>query len=642
MMEHPREECYRIWQQFQKLFIDRIHSKRNPDIPEMKYRGIHSIKYSAAGLNAILPDIDDLNIYKIFNYEITDLFNLNEWRKDLKNNITSPIKFASFIHHQQFNDVGESKYVFELSRLHHLPLLCAKAVIDQGDIIDYYAVVKSHIIDWISQNPYLKSINWVSGIEVAIRATNLIFCRELLSRFEPGQADLLDKIDKLLYLHACFLINHLSLYSSANNHLITELMGIINICGVYRFRNSEKWFQNAFTRLLKEMERQVYKDGFNKEQSTRYHASTINSFITASLFARNNDVKIQKKYYDQIFNMIKFLNHLMNDKGVIIDIGDSDCSELIYPYADNKYKLYGSLMTDGFLLSGDKDFLAKYTRFDFRNYLLFGDKGLDKFRQAKSSGAQKLPHLQSQFYKDSGYYVFSRNKNKLIFDVGSIGYGNLAAHGHSDLLHFTFEVDNFQYIIDSGTYQYSNKYQKWRNYFKGVKAHNTISVNQLDQAFSCGKMIWAKKPVVFDLNIDETETQITCSAAHNGFKKQGVNVLHRRSVKCLKEKDLYKIIDKLECKGEYEFSFYLHFNPTLQTVKLQGDKLILINKKDKFVVLRNPYFGQAVLYKGDEQIPMGWYSPSYDVLIPTWGLKLDVKCRGTKIFETLIDYSNVM
>ena len=81
------------------------------------------------------------------------------------------------------------------------------------------------------QNPFLKSINWKNGLEAGIRITNLIYARKILLlyilRIQTKQTNKI--IDELAFYHFQFLINHLSLYSSANNHLLFELMGIFII-----------------------------------------------------------------------------------------------------------------------------------------------------------------------------------------------------------------------------------------------------------------------------------------------------------------------------------------------------------------------------------------------------------------------------
>ena len=88
---------------------------------------------------------------------------------------------------------------------------------------------------------------------------------------DEGMSDASKKIDFTLQLHYQFLKKHLSLYSSANNHLIAELFGLVTISSVYNFKNAQEENTYYFDFFQKEILKQTYDDGGSKEQSIHYH-----------------------------------------------------------------------------------------------------------------------------------------------------------------------------------------------------------------------------------------------------------------------------------------------------------------------------------------------------------------------------------
>ncbi|MCH8905412.1 MAG: hypothetical protein IIA45_16045, partial [Bacteroidetes bacterium] len=429
VMDHPGEDIYRLRQQYQHAVIDRMKVGKETRTGEIRFKAASHLKYSGENIKELLRSLPSWNTYSIFAEAQVDLTEPVEWRKDYKNNIVSDLGPGHKVKRKLFEEVGETKYVFELNRMHHLPVMALYAVvndnlgddmiIDGGEVVE---LIENQLVEWDKQNPYLNSINWSSGIEVALRAINLVYVRNILEEvYEPRYGlDIL--LDRLVVQHAHYLQSHLSLFSSANNHLVAELAGLVIICCSYEFNKSNDWLQMAWKRMLGQIKSQVNEDGFNKEQSTRYHAAAINSWLSAFQFAESNGMKADDSHWKKLDMMIGFLYKLGNTKGFTIEFGDSDDSELVYPYNDPDYNLYGSIHTSGAIQFDKQGYLKKYGRFDVRNYLVHGDEGFEKFRLLSQSDAIKEEITEaSGFYKDSGYVIYNEDDSKLVFDVGFVG-----------------------------------------------------------------------------------------------------------------------------------------------------------------------------------------------------------------------------
>ena len=61
------------------------------------------------------------------------------------------------------------------------------------------------------------------------------------------------------------------------------------------------------------------------------------------------------------------------------------------------------------------------------------------------------------------------------------GMPPLYNHGHADALSITLSVGGKETLVDPGTYRYNGE-PEFRKYFKGTRAHNTVTIDGLDQA----------------------------------------------------------------------------------------------------------------------------------------------------------------
>ena len=171
-----------------------------------------------------------------------------------------------------------------------------------------------------------------------------------------------------------------------------------------------------------------------------------------------------------------------------------------------------------------------YSEIDFRNYLLFGKNFSIK---------ESFKKEEDSFFNESGYcFMYDHKSNaKLSIDVGPIGDTISAAHGHSDIFHFNFQLNNNSFFIDPGTYQYHTKDEFWRNYFRGISAHNTVSINNKNHATVNGRMSWVDCPETKIDNCSFVEEESSCKATTNAFIKDGV--VHSRAFKINKKNQEY-------------------------------------------------------------------------------------------------------
>lgn len=560
--------------------------------------------------------------FPVFNCSV-NIEEIEHWRKDISSGKISPKIYYDKIERQDYSLHGDVKYLAELSRMNFLPFLAFHAVVPKTE--KYILLIEEIVTLWNKQNPYLYSIHWTSGIEMGIRSVNLLFTHHILQQFQLLSKNTDREIRKQLTYNYHYLSNHLSFYSSANNHLTAELMGLNTIAAYFKVSQDEK---QKWKKLLEiQIQKQVLTDGVHMERCTHYHSEVVEQFLITKLYieADNNTFTVQSD--EKIKQMFSFLSHTQYAGSETI-FGDNDEGTVIFPYWQKDFSIYSSqLATANYWWETPYKNTGKI---DFRNYLLFGDA----FCTKANSTTEKDTLFKNAGY---GFWYDHEKKIKFSFDVGNIGDDLLAAHGHSDIFHYNLMINGIDFLIDSGTYQYHTKDIFWRNYFKGISAHNTLSVNQKCHAQNNGRMSWVKRPEVFIEAQEISAQQNNCKASTNAFVEEGINK-HTRTFSWNKQACELLVTDTLTFIKEQStnIDLYWHFHPAVQLMQ-EGDKVIA-QRNGTRLSIENEAFAKASIVSGDSNIPLGWYSQKFGEKQATKVLKLHLDKSESFSLTTKFSY----
>jgi hypothetical protein len=86
-------------------------------------------------------------------------------------------------------------------------------------------------------------------------------------------------------------------------------------------------------------------------------------------------------------------------------------------------------------------------------------------------------------------------------------------------LSFVVRNGSEELLVDAGTFTYVSD-PKWRNWFRGSAAHNTIRIDEIDQGEPAGPFRWASKPAV-EIGCwrsDEASDYLDATALYSGFR----------------------------------------------------------------------------------------------------------------------------
>lgn len=498
--------------------------------------------------------------------------------------------FCFDVKYRHRHDLGDIKYVWDFNRLQFLQPLAVALFLWQDE--EAKAVIEGAIASWYEANPPFKGLAWNSGIELSLRSVSLIFVASLCSANLSVETNA--QLTAILKAHLYWLKRYPSKFSSANNHLIAELLGEISIAAVL---SQDADFNHAKTLLERETLLQILNDGVGAEQSPTYGAFTAEMVLVADFIARSFGKPLAPKTGERLKAFTTHISWLSNANGIVPDIGDDDggrvislCHkrELAYPASVARCIAAQFNMPTTLPTSQDTP--------ELRHALFYS-----------SSQTTKLP-VGIRTFPVGGYTIVRETRNKrdmqLVFDHGQLGYLSIAAHGHADALAFTLSLNNEPIFVDAGTYLYHSG-GAWRDWFRGTKAHNTVTVEGVNQSLIAGPFNWAKKANSTLLNIKNGDNWFL-KATHDGYDRQ-FGVDHQRIMSAIPNG--IAILDELfpSKKTEITIESTLQLAPSL-SVETLGSHLNVKHGDNVILSITYSHIGEIKCISGGDETEGGWVS----------------------------------
>jgi hypothetical protein len=557
------------------------------------------------------------------------------WNRDPRTGIVAPLVYGKMLDYRDNELVGDIKYLWELNR--HLELVTLAQAWHVSRQPRYSDACCKLLESWFEQCPYPLGANWTSSLEHGIRLMNWAVAWQLLQTApvfsDPQRREFVDRWRTSVYQHCHFTLSHHSYYSSANNHLLGELAGLlIGTLTWPCWPESSRWIERAHRQFEAQCLVQTSPDGVNREQADWYHHLVADMMLITGLFARANGRDFGAPYWQRLERMMEFIASIMNVAGQVPAFGDADDAVLVRFCPGQADNVYRSLLATCGLLFERRDFLAKSGAPDDKARWLLGDTAMARYAdRAYESGAQPI----RKAFPDGGYYVLgdridSQDELRIVADAGPLGYLSLAAHGHADALSFTLSKSGHELLVDSGTYAYHTQ-REWREYFRGTAAHNTLRVDGLDQSVQTGSFLWGKRATVGDVDYQSDESGDRLSAAHDGYARLRSGARVARQLNYDRAHRIVSVHDELRSRGPHLVEIFWHFSE--HCVVTLAAHSVVASCQGTSLTLTWPAGLNARLVRGQEHPPLGWRSKSYDVRIPIDTLvvsgNIDGDWRGT-------------
>jgi hypothetical protein len=571
----------------------------------------------------------------VFSLPEVDLGTPPRWNRDPKTGIEGPLAFGKLLDYRNPDVVGDIKYLWEPNRHLHLVTL-AQAYALSGKR-EFYDALAEQLDSWFIACPYGRGPNWASALEAGIRLVNWAIAWQLVQPILDK--DFEGRWLRSVYEHAHFVRHWFSAHSSANNHLIGEATGVFIAALTWpHWPEMRAWGRSAKQILEREALAQNAPDGVNREQAVWYQSFVLDMLLLSLLAGKANGEWFSADYESRLEAMMDFIASIMDAGGNVPLFGDADDGYLVRLDQDGQRSPFQSALALGAVLFRRGDFKMKAGGLDDKARWLLGADAVAQY-QALEAETTRLPVRQS--FPEGGYFILGADFDtprevRAVVDAGPLGYTSIAAHGHADALSFTLSVGGRELIIDPGTYAYHTQ-ERWREYFRGTGAHNTVRIDGLDQSEQGGNFMWVRHARAgCGLWLSSSEKD-TFEGWHSGYTRLADPVKHRRLIELDKRARRLLIEDSLDLAEEHEVELLFHFAEQCR-VDLVADG-VLIERDGIILKMTLPPQGVTDIHRGSLAPLCGWISRGFDRRAPTSTLVWRAKLAAPAILRTEIAIS---
>ncbi len=294
------------------------------------------------------------------------------------------------------------------------------------------------------------------------------------------------------------------------NWLIMEMHGLIRVAMLDPFlKDSKEWYDFALDRLCKELDIQVYPDGFQYELSTNYHSVVDGNYLGVLSIFGILGVKPPVEITQRLEKAFEVYPHLTRPDRRLPDLNDG-----------NEMTIRGKMQA-AVGLYPDRD--------DFRWFATDGAEG-------------KEPDYLSYAFPYAGSVVMRSDWSKdaiwAYMDASPFGRG----HQHEDKLNVLLNAYGKKLLTEGGCYDYDSS--EMRKYVLSTRAHNTVMIDGKEQ--NCrARYKWADEEInkKADLTFEITPERETAEASYtDGYGADFDSTVHTRKLIFIKDAEKYGLL----------------------------------------------------------------------------------------------------
>ncbi len=493
----------------------------------------------------------------------------------------------------------------------------------------------SWITGWVEQNPFGRTVNWTSGLEVSLRAVSLLVAVNCLRDSAPlRDAGLRTMLARQFYLHGEYVANHTSSPSSGFNHLAGEAAGLA-LLGEYLpgINPSASWRIEGLALLRQCVHRLILPDGGGLEGSLHYlcFVCRLASVVTL-LSGRSVQDLLGREGAERLRAAYGYLAGMTDGGRAVSEYGDSDDAWLPGVAPEGHREHYGGTLNLLWLL-GESDSLRHDFRPDPDSVWLYGAEQLS--RRLKQSEPVPADPLVS--FGQSGHHAARPWPGAYLrFECGHWGDGVTWAHSHADRLSFSLFLDNSPVFTDPGTGYYLHD-TKMRDYLRSSRAHSTATLDGLSQGVPLATFLWERE---IGSSLEEaavTAREIVLAGRLESGRKAaaGESVIHHRRLCLYRDRSRLVVEDLFQAEGEHEVEIIFNLHPSCQ-VAMEGAHAVIRTGEGKVLTLLADKVCRVSLYRGEQDPLRGWFSPGFGRVEPCWQVVCSARIEGNSWLSTEI------
>ena len=495
-----------------------------------------------------------------------------------------PRCFFADVPYRPGNPIGDARIMWEPARLQHLVALglLFRTTADPKHREQAVNMARRQLTSFVAANTDGEGIHHVSALELGLRIMAVCYAADLLRPAVRNDDAFWSAVVRLVDGHARLIVRRLSLHSSAGNHTIGECAGLIFAGLLFpELPDAEHWIDKALPLMAVEANRQILADGAGAEQAFAYTVFIVDLIGLVVRLSEHHGRAVPETLRHAWDRGRSFLGLFGDRPGTLPPVGDADGGHALSPYL--------------------------------------------RLSWHSNSAPSRGPLLR---LASSGYSLVRDRDVDVLFDHGPLGMAPSYGHGHADALSVIVSVDGQGVFVDPGTFSYADA--RWRTYFRGTAAHNTVLVDGRDQARQRSPFMWADPYTAELMAADETDGHVHLLARHDGYASVGVR--HWRAVHFDRTGSTVTVWDHLAGAGDHALDLNWHISGTVEMTR-EG---AVIRREGEAMAAVRVDGGTARWRTGEENPICGWVSPAYGVRHAAWTVRASWQGKLPHTFVTVI------
>ena len=407
------------------------------------------------------------------------------WNRNYVSGAEWPDAASAALDYRRAGLAGGPKPVWEPGRLTMLPTLALAARLTGEAAFAERAL--AWLADFTARNPLGRGVHHTSGIEMALRVLTVSWTLALLG--ERANAARVAPALGLLAQQALHCRDHLSLGSSANNHLVAEYAAMVTLGAAFpSVRGAASLLDRGLAGLERECLLQIHPDGVPAEQAFGYLPFVWELFLIPFAAAEAAGRRVSEAGRARLGASLEFARAIRLPDGRWPQIGDEDDGRVLLAHDDaSRLDRVGNALAAWLGADG----------------LVAGESPLARMLAGRAPGPPRTATDGRHQFASGGYTVWRERGLLVTFDHGPLGLGPIAAHGHADALAITVFRHADPIVCDPGTFAYHED-PAARDRCRGTPAHSTVSFGGRSQSEMLGPFLWGRRARVSG-NGDEHE-----------------------------------------------------------------------------------------------------------------------------------------
>jgi uncharacterized heparinase superfamily protein len=520
---------------------------------------------------------------------------------------------------------GDPKWIWELNRCQDFPLLVAASLVSEDD--RYARAAVDRMASWIAGHPPGRGIAWSNGYEAALRAVSFAVAIDGLRGTGIASASEHERSLWSLWQHARWVERDPSTGSSANNHRIGELVGLVVVGSLApELVDATRWLDVGVQGLEAEARAQISGDGTSVEQAFAYHVLVLDLLLVAAAAIDCTGRELPTELGDALERSADALWAQLGDGEPDPTYGDGDDGRALRLDGSDLRVARGvaagiaarQSSARAARVAGDLDPMALW---------LFGEAGADRF-----DAAAPTPAPGSLTLPGAGLTILRSGRTRTTIDHGPHGYLGLAAHAHADALRLDLALGGSELVVDPGVGSYFGR-PEFREAFRGTGFHATVLVDDVWSSTPGGPFLWTQHARTRLLLVDLDRGHLL--ADHDGYERLVDPVTHARAVVRLAG-DSWLVLDRLGASDTHRYAQRWPLHPTLELDRRPRDLFARGDGVGLQLAFAASHAFDVCALRGQEEPPAGWWSSRLESYVASWLVSVDLIGHGTTLVAALL------